>query len=303
MKLSSFTTPLFLVAAASLGFANQLPNITTPNLPAQLPAANPVELLGQLSPGCQAGLLSIVANPEFFQCVPVASLLPLLFDPTFLPSILKDPVANGAKLLPVFDAICSVPKCSDDGVEKALQAIQTGCKKEIEDDNSLIKLALGVLTFYSPGRDIICFKDNKDQFCLADSLTSILTLPAPPADFKLLGGIIDKVIAAEPKFICTPCNKAILNTVVNFLKKNPAAVDALEKAFKIGEEELFIGKIFVFLKCGFEFLDGKIPKTEKIDPSKFTYQQSDSGSSSLATQNEINLLMLGSFLASSLVLN
>src|SRR5204863_7347169 len=143
----------------------KIPTVKTPKLPPQLPTANPIELIGELSPECQAGLLSIVTNPEFFECVPVGALLPLLADPTFLPSILEDPVANGAKLLPIFDAICAVPKCSDDGVATALKAVQEGCVKDL--DNPLIQMALGVLTFYSPVRDIICFKDNKGEFCLA----------------------------------------------------------------------------------------------------------------------------------------
>lgn len=301
MKITSLITPLFLVAAAGLGLANNLPNITVPPLPAQIPTANPIELIGELSPQCQSALLSVVANPEFFECVPVAALLPLLTDPTFLPSILKDPITNGPKLLPIFDATCALPKCSDSGVKNALKTVSEGCASDL--NNPLIQLALGAITFYSPVRDVICFKDNKDEYCLVETVTNILTLPAPPSDFKLLGGIIDKLVTAEPRSICTPCNKAILNTVVDFLKKNPAALLLLNAAFHFGENELFIGKLFVFLKCGFEFLDGKIPDPSKIDPGKFTYQVSDSDSKSLATQNEINLVMLGSLLASSFVLN
>uniref|UniRef100_A0A1D1ZFQ9 E3 ubiquitin-protein ligase HUWE1 n=1 Tax=Anthurium amnicola TaxID=1678845 RepID=A0A1D1ZFQ9_9ARAE len=300
MKLSSFFIPLTLVAAASLGFANNIPNVSIPALPPSIPSANPIELIGELSASCQAGLISIVTNPEFFQCVPVGALLPVLTDPTFLPSIISDPIANGAKLLPVFDAICGVPKCSDDGVANALKTVEESCAKDLK--NPLIQLALGVLTFYSPVRDIICFKDNKDEYCLVESITNVLTLPPPPPDFHLLGGLTDKLFVAEPKFICTPCNKAILNTAVNFLKKNPIAVKILETAFNIGDEELLLGKIFVFGKCGFEFLDGKVPNPSKIDPSKFTYQQADSDKSP-ATKNEMNLIVLGSLLASTIILN
>lgn len=299
MKITSLFTPLFLVAAAGLGLANNLPNLTAPALPAQIPTENPIELIGELSPQCQAALFSIVANPEFFECIPVGALLPLLTDPDLLPSVLKDPVANGPKLLPIFDATCALPKCSDEGVKNAIETVTTGCAADLT--NPLIQLALGAMTFYSPVRDIICFKDNKDEYCLVETFTNILTLPPPPKDFKLLGGIIDKLVVAEPRAICTPCNKAILNTALNFLKKNPQALLILDAAFHVGENELFIGKLFVFLKCGFQFLDGKVPDPSKIDPGKFVYQVSDSKSP--ATQNEINLIMLGSLLASSLVLN
>lgn len=301
MRLTSLFTPLFLVAAAGLGLASNLTTLSVPPLPPKLPSADPIQLISELSPQCQGALLSIVANPEFFECVPVAALLPLLTDPTFLPSILKDPIANGPKLLPIFDATCALPKCSDEGVKTALEAVTTGCASDI--NNPLIQLAIGAMTFYSPVRDIVCFKDNKDEYCLVETITNVLTLPPPPKDFKLLGGIIDKLVVAEPKAICTPCNKAILNTVVNFLKKNPQALLILNAAFNVGENELFIGKLYVFLKCGFQFLDGKVPDPSNIDPSRFTYQVADADDKSLATQNEMNLIMLGSLLASSFVLN
>jgi len=299
MKISSLFTPLLLVAAAGLGLANNLPNLTVPALPPQIPTVNPIELISELSPQCQAALFSVVANPEFFQCIPVAALLPLLTDPTFLPSVLKDPIENAPKLLPLVDATCALPKCSDEGVKGAIEAVTTGCAADL--NNPLIQLALGAMTFYSPVRDIICFEDNKGEYCTVETFKNILSLPPPPKDFKLLGGIIDKLIVAEPRAICTPCNKAILNTIVDFLKKNPQALLILNAAFHFGENELFIGKVYVFLKCGFEFLDGKVPDPSKIDPGKFVYQDSDD--KSLATQNEINLIMLGSLLASSLVLN
>ncbi|GBB91656.1 hypothetical protein RclHR1_01900021 [Rhizophagus clarus] len=299
MKLTSLFTPILLVAAAGLGLASNLPTLSVPPLPPQIPSANPIELIGELSPQCQAALFSVVANPEFFECVPVAALLPVLTDPEFLPSFIKDPITNGPKLLPIFDATCSIPKCSDEGVKNAIQTVTEGCAADIK--NPLIQLALGAMTFYSPVRDIICFKDNKDEYCLVETFTNILSLPAPPKDFKLLGGIIDKLVVAEPRSICTPCNKAILNTVVDYLKENPAALALLNAAFNVGPNEFFIAKLYVFLKCGFEFMDGKIPDPSKIDPGKFVYQVADD--KSLATQNEINLMMLGSLLASAVILN
>ncbi|CAB4393861.1 unnamed protein product [Rhizophagus irregularis] len=298
MRLTSLFTPLFLVAAAGLGLANKLPNITAPSLPPQIPTSNPIELIGELSPQCQAALFSVVANPEFFECVPVSALLPALTDPDFLPSILKDPIHNAAKLLPIFDATCALPKCSDEGVKGALEAVTQGCAADLA--NPIIQLALGALTFYSPVRDVMCLKDKKDEYCVVETVTNVLSLPDPPKDFRLLGGIVDKLLVAEPKAICTPCNKAILNIVANFLKKNPVALALLDASFHIGENELFIGKVYFFLKCGFQFLDGKVPDPSNIDPAKFTYQVSQT---SAANQNEINLIMLGSLLASSFVLN
>jgi len=240
---------LFLVAAASLGLANKLPNVTAPALPANIPTEDPITLIGELSTQCQGALLSIVTSPEFFECIPVTALLPLLTDPTLLPSVLKDPIHNGAKLLPIVDAICADPKCSDDGVAAAQKALVTGCSSASDQANPIAQLALAATTFYSPVRDIICFKDFKGDYCTVETIENVLALPAPPK--KLLGGILDKLIFAEPKSICTPCNKAMANTLVDFFTAHPEALDLIEKAVHIGEEEIKIGEIFFTVKCGF----------------------------------------------------
>lgn len=291
-------TFFLLVAFAALGLANKLPNVTAPALPSSIPTEDPITLIGELSPQCQAAFLSIITSPEFFECVPVTALLPLLTDPTLLPSILKDPIANAPKLLPVVDAICAAPKCSDKGIAGAISAVKEGCSADLKDP--LVPLALGVLEFYSPVRDIICFKDNKDEYCVVESVTKILTLPTPP--FKLLGGIIDKVATAEPKFICTPCNKAIVNTLLDFFKEHPEALELIENLTHIGEEEFKLGELFLTVKCGFQFLDGKVPDPSKIDPNNFNYQVADSDENS-SNKNEMSVMIIGSILASALILN
>ncbi|CAG8652563.1 8950_t:CDS:1, partial [Racocetra fulgida] len=108
-------------------FSTNLPALKTPELPSSIPTEDPNTLIGDLSPQCQAAFLSIIVNPEFFECVPVAALLPLLTDPTLLPSVLKDPITNLPKLLPIFDATCARPKCSDKFVNSSLSTLKTGC--------------------------------------------------------------------------------------------------------------------------------------------------------------------------------
>jgi len=292
---------LFLVAAASLGLANKLPNVTTPALPPQLPTQDPISLIGDLSPECQGALLSVVTSPEFFECIPVAALLPVLTDPTLLPSVLADPLKNGAKLLPIVDAICADPKCSDDGVAAAQKAIVAGCSSAQDQKNPIAQLAIAAVTFYSPVRDIICFKDSAKEYCTVETITNILSLPNAP--IKLLGGIIDKLIFAEPKLICTPCNKAMANTLIDFFTAHPEALEIIENAFHIGEEELVIGKIGLAVKCGAPFVDGKVGDSTD-PPGKFVYQEAGNGTDSSASVNGFNFLMISSIMAAStLVLN
>lgn len=286
----------FLVVVANLGLANKLPNVTTPNLPSGLPTEDPITLIGELSPSCQAAFLSIVTDPGFFECVPVTALLPLLTDPTLLPSIIQDPAKNAPKLLPVVDAICAVPKCSNEGVANALKSVESGCSSKSDQKNPIVQLATAVITFYSPVRDIICFENNKKELCIVETATTIFTLP--PAPIKLLGGIVDELIFAEPKLICTPCNKAIVNTLIDFFTKNPAAIDFLEQAFHIGEEELKIGEFYFAVKCGAPFIDGKVgnPKT---DPKDFEYQEA----SDATKAEKLSYFLVGSLgLASTLII-
>lgn len=292
---------LFLVAVANLGLANKMPNVTAPQLPSSIPTEDPISLIGELSPQCQASLLSIVTSPEFFECIPIGALLPLLTDPTLLPSVLSDPIKNGAKLLPVVDAICADPKCSDEGVANAIKTLKEGCSSGSDLKNPIAQLAIAAATFYSPVRDILCFKDFENEYCTVETIKNILSLP--PAPIKLLGGIIDQVIFAEPKFICTPCNKAIVNTLIDFFTAHPEALDILEHAFKIGEEELKIGQIGLAIKCGSPFVDGKVGDPTD-PPGKFVYQEAGKdGDSSNALSNNANLLLIGSLVASTFVLN
>ncbi|CAG8807105.1 17389_t:CDS:1, partial [Racocetra fulgida] len=96
-------------------------------LPSSIPTKDPISLVRHLSPQCQAAFLSIVTSPEFLRCVPVAALLPLLTDPTLLLSVLKDPITNLPKLLPLYDATCALPKCSNKFVNSSLSTLKTGC--------------------------------------------------------------------------------------------------------------------------------------------------------------------------------
>ncbi|CAG8594843.1 8548_t:CDS:1, partial [Funneliformis mosseae] len=234
---------------------------------------DPIKLIESLSSSCQAALLSIVANPEFFECVPITAflpLLPVLADPTAIPKMLQDPAKNIPPVLgPVFDGVCAAPKCSDKGVATSLKALNDGCKAD--EKNVIIEIATAVVTFYSPIRDTICFKDTKKEYCVFETLDKVTALPKPP--FKLIdGGLIDSLAFAEPKEICTPCNKAIVNTIFNFL--NADTNHSVEYLGQLGIPPLFlqVGKLVIGLKCGFQFLDGKVGKPEDTDPEDFNYQ-------------------------------
>ena len=303
MKIKKFLfTSLFLAASATFGMASpedfKIPDLKVYSDVVSKTANDPISELLKLSPECQVALFSIVTSPEFLQCVPIPALLPLLpivSDPSGIQKLLADPEGI---LTPVFDGICAAPKCSDKGVTGALQAVETGCKKDAS--SPLIQIITGVITFYSPLRDSICFKTNKGKYCLFDSLEKILALP--PSPIKITGTIIDNIAFAEPKFICTPCNKAIVNTVFNFLDKDVNHSVEFLTQLGIPPTLLQIAKLGVAIKCGFQFIDGDVGDPEKTDPDNFNYQTS-SDKNSASNLKEISLMtMIGAFLVSTLMI-
>ncbi|KAF0559072.1 hypothetical protein F8M41_007040 [Gigaspora margarita] len=250
----------------SLFSADHMPQI--PDLLSSIPSENPIDLFTELSPQCQGAFINMITDPEFVQCVPILEVMSFISEPDLLLNVKTDPIANGPKLLPIIDAICHIQKCPDGFMNNSLTEIMTYCNSDFDSKNPDVQLTVDILTLYSPIRDIICFMNNEGVNCIVETAINLLKLPSPP--FKLFGEFIDKLVAAEPKIICTPCNKAIVNTFLNFLKEHPDALNILYENFKFGETELSYFEFFGYTKCGFQFEDGKIPDTS-IDPRNFTY--------------------------------
>jgi hypothetical protein len=271
MKVKNLISITLLLAAASLGLA--LPaNSTLEKLPSKQLSPDvqsvldsvPPSVKATVSPQCQAAIFSIVISPEFLTCIPIASfvpLIPIVTDPTIIPKVLADPVHNyklvEGPLIEFATAFCPAPKCSDKGVQAAIKTLQDGCKTDLVS-NPLIQLLFDVAVFYSPIKDITCFKDKK-QFCWDESILTIINLD--PSPFNITGNpLLDSIAVAEPQAICTKCNKDIVNTIFNFLKNNDLALKVLA-SFKITDKEIGLAKLGVAVKCGAKFEDGTIPKS------------------------------------------
>jgi hypothetical protein len=278
MKVKNLIFITLFLAAASLGLA--LPANSTiekppfkqhqPKLPSKQLSPDtqavldsvPPSILATVSAQCQAAIFSIVISPEFLKCIPIASfipIIPIVTDPTIIPKVLADPVHNyklvEGPFIEFATAFCPAPKCSDKGVQAAIKIIQEGCKTDLVS-NPIIQLLFDVTVFYSPIRDITCFKD-KSKFCWDESILTIINLP--PSPFNITGNpLLDSIAVAEPQEICTKCNKDIVNTIFNFLKNNELALKVLE-SFKITDKEIGLAKLGVAVKCGAKFEDGTIP--------------------------------------------
>ncbi|CAH1768340.1 108_t:CDS:2, partial [Entrophospora sp. SA101] len=233
---------------------------------------DPVGLVGDLSPSCQSALFSIVASPGFLECIPIPAflpLLPLLADPSVIASLISDPKTGLQKLQPALiefsNAFCAAPKCSDQGVADAIKTIQTGCNSD-DMKNALMQIIFPAVVFYSPARDTLCFKDagNPSHFCLVeDDITTSINLPKSP--FNLGGGdFFDSIIVADPTAICTTCNKAIYNTIDDFINTNDLAKQILAGA----QAALYDVRVWFAVKCGAGFEDGKVPDPSKPPPKK-----------------------------------
>ncbi|RIB07377.1 hypothetical protein C2G38_2214613 [Gigaspora rosea] len=215
--------------------------------------------LGNLSASCEDALSKIVLSCEFLTCVPIPALLPLV---PMIPEIgnIKKNLREFLNYLDPIDQfsniICLVPRCSEKGVQSAIQEILNRCTTELNKNNTIVGLIYGAAVFYSPLRDSICFKNN-NVFCIHETANITFTLPNPP--FNITDNTIIEAIAfANPEQVCTQCNKDIINTFGNFLENNTLALQVLAQA---GINQILIDtmKIGIAVKCGINFEDGEVP--------------------------------------------
>ncbi|CAG8666697.1 9697_t:CDS:2, partial [Dentiscutata heterogama] len=147
-------------------------------------------------------------------------------------------------------------RCSNDTVKGAIDTIGSGCEKELSNNNAAVEFIFGFVVFYSPVRNITCFKD-KDEYCKDETAKFVLNLPNSPINITG-SAYIDAVAVADPEKICTRCNKDMINTLFNFLKNNDLALKLLEK-LGIDKHRIDKKKVGVAVKCGINFEDGKVP--------------------------------------------
>ncbi|CAJ0762707.1 24218_t:CDS:2 [Entrophospora sp. SA101] len=233
---------------------------------------DPIALVEDLSQSCQTALLSILTSSELIQCIPIPAflpLLPILVDPSEIASLISNPKTGLQKLQPNLiefsNEFCAAPKCSDQGVAYAIKTIQTGCNPD-DMKTTAMKIIFPAAVFYSPVRETICFKDsgNPSHFCLVENdITTSINLPKSP--FNLGGGdFIDSIVVADPTAICTTCNKAIYNTIDNFINSN----DLAKKILAGDQVLLYQVRVFFAIKCGIGFEDGKVPDPSQPPPKR-----------------------------------
>ncbi|CAG8628795.1 18590_t:CDS:2, partial [Acaulospora morrowiae] len=207
------------------------------------------------SMSCMSTINEFLSTPEVNSCFPYTkTILPALTNSS------QDPIA-------ILDSICSLPKCSDSLISSFLSTVKKGCAQDLAQNNTDIVTLTELIPLYSPTRDSICFKGPSGGYCLTDD--SVLV-----QKYGVNTNSSDPLSNVPASDFCTNCNKAIVNTYLNFIKTNPGVIDPLLSPVQVTGL-----KAIMTDKCGSSFLDGKIPDTT----SKTTYsnspQKSNNGSS------------------------
>ncbi|KAG0368659.1 hypothetical protein BC939DRAFT_443205 [Gamsiella multidivaricata] len=204
---------------------------------------------------CLVGLAGLLSNPSLTTCVPMAQLTLLVSGP-ITPKLVNDTAA----------AVCSYPVCSSTTITLVENTAAQNCVNT--SDPTTADLVYGAATLYVPFREGVCQRvqtPNNGTFCitvLAESMTAYLAQHPSPLGLKIFSNatVLKQYVDSMPKdLLCTPCNKAMINPLNNYIAQNQSSLrpQVLNWA-KVVQSE-------VQLKCGADFTNGAAPSTTSTD--------------------------------------
>ncbi|CAG8476107.1 26670_t:CDS:2 [Dentiscutata erythropus] len=196
---------------------------------------------GNVSTSCGVELNKLILTPDYSTCASFLKLLPL---------------QNTSDPKNVLDGYCSSPKCSDSTTNNSATELKNLCQKELNTsspDPQLIALK-DILIFNTPIEQSLCLKNSSGGYCYTDS------------DSSAIFGFLSGLNATNPPrdINCTDCNKAIVNTFVNFYKAHPESTPELP----VSQQELNNFQTMVSTKCNSSFIDGKVPNNNNSQQQK-----------------------------------
>lgn len=263
---------LLLLALADLG--SSAPQKRGPASPASpfdiatlATGVNPKDPFAGVSKDCVAAINTVIQS-GLMTCLPMDAILKLMGQPDLIAELQKDPLHALPKLKPTFDDACSVTKCKDADVQNATATVLGGCAIDLAAKVPIVELIFAGLAIYTPAIDIICFKDHAADYCLLETDAILLSLPPPPPGLVIPGlekapPLLASVAITAPSNVCTPCNKAIINTFFDYYKKTPVFAQVLASVGYDDKTNSFVN-LAVDVKCGLiPFNDGNVG-----DPSK-----------------------------------
>lgn len=204
---------------------------------------------------CTVSLASLLSDPELNKCIPFPALAKLLSDP-ITPALVNTTAAE----------FCSMPDCGQPSLTLVQNTVVQNCVDNSTADRSTSDLVYGAASLYPPFKQGLCQRvpsasgaPANGTFCvteLAASMNAYLAVHPSPLGIKIFANatVLKAYVDGMPKeLLCTPCNKAIINPLDNYIAANQATlnVQVLKWAGVIQSE--------VQLKCGSDFTDGATP--------------------------------------------
>ncbi|KAG0054514.1 hypothetical protein BGZ83_011108 [Gryganskiella cystojenkinii] len=202
---------------------------------------------------CTVSLAGLLADPGLNQCLPLQQLSLLLTDP-ITPALVNATATT----------FCSYPVCSPASVTLVQNTITQNCFNAT--DKSTSDLVYGAAQLYPAFKEGLCQRDLQNPppsgngtFCVTEltgSLTAYLAVHPSPLGLKIFANstVLKQYVDGMPAdLLCTPCNKAIINPLDNYIATNRASLNAevLKWADVIQTE--------VQAKCGVDFTNGVAP--------------------------------------------
>ncbi|KAF9913041.1 hypothetical protein EC991_005909 [Linnemannia zychae] len=198
---------------------------------------------------CSISLLGLVSDPGLNACLPMQQLSQLATSAIITPKIVNDTATS----------FCSFPTCPDASVALVRNTISQNCVNA--SDPTTAELVYGAASLYPPFREGLCQRipGGNGTFCvteLADTLTAYLAKHPTPLGAKILANstALKQYVDEMPNdILCTPCNKAIINPIENYITTNKATLkpSVLQWATILQTEAQ--------AKCGAGFTDGQKP--------------------------------------------
>ncbi|CAG8836907.1 10739_t:CDS:2, partial [Gigaspora margarita] len=193
-----------------------------------------------LSLTCQQEQAKLNSSSDLNNCASFVKLMPLH----------GATMQNSAQ---IYDSYCSAPKCNDNTTTTDANELKTQCQQELAAKEPFTTYLKTVLVFNSPLKDSLCFKNTSGGYCGLDVTTA-----------ATLNYILGLNSTQPTNLNCNDCNKAILNTFMNYIKHPESQADLLidQSSFQP----------LITSKCGSSFLDGNVPNTSQSSQPDSSYK-------------------------------
>ncbi|KAG0284800.1 hypothetical protein BGZ97_008056, partial [Linnemannia gamsii] len=205
---------------------------------------------------CSVSLLGLVGDPGLNACLPMQQLSLLATTSPITPLLINNTAT----------ALCSFPVCPPAAITLVQNTVSQNCVNA--SDPSTAELVLGVASLYAPFREGMCQRipGGNGTFCvteLAETMTTYLAAHPSPLGLKIFANstVLKQYFDEMPKeILCTPCNKAIINPIENYITANKATLQPqiLQWAAILQTEAAN--------KCGAAFTDGQQPTATSAGP-------------------------------------